>query len=92
MAQALGKVDPCIQIDKSAITGYLLHFLMFGQRPRLPIDFLFTTHKVMGKMKPIDARVAELIGTLRKAFKIDRGITQEETASQKQYYDRKSCV
>ena len=51
---------------------------MFGQRHRLPINFLFPTHEVMGKMKPIDANVVELIGTLRKAFEIARGITQEE--------------
>ena len=31
------------------------HFLMFGWRPRLPIDFLFPTHEVMGKVKPMDA-------------------------------------
>ena len=66
---------------RSAVTGYLPHF--FGQRPRLPIDFLFPTHVVMGKVQPIDAHVAELIGTLRKAFKIARGITQEEAARQK---------
>ena len=63
---------------------------MFGQQPRLPIDFLFPTHEVMGKMKPMDAYVAELIGTLRKAFEIARGITQEEAARQKQYYDCKA--
>ena len=68
---------------RSAITGYSPHFLMFGQRPTLPIDFLFPTHEVMGKMKPIDAYVAELIGTLRKAFEIARGIIQEEAARQK---------
>ena len=57
---------------------------MFGQR--LPTDFLFPTHEVMGKMKPIDAYVAEFIGTLRKDFEIARGITQEEAARQKQYH------
>ena len=41
-------------------------------------------------MKPIDAYVVELIGTLRKAFEISRGITQEEAARQKQYYDCKA--
>ena len=51
---------------------------------------MFPTHEVMGKVKPIDAYVAELIGTLRKAFEIARGITQEEAARQKQYYNRKA--
>ena len=68
---------------RSAVTGYSSHFLMFCWSAILPIDFLFPTHEVMGKIKPIDAYVAELIGTLRKAFEIARGITQEETARQK---------
>ena len=68
---------------RSAVTGYSPPFLMLGQRLRLPIDFLFPMHEAMGQMKPIDAYVAELIGTLRKAFKIARGITQEEAAGQK---------
>ena len=44
----------------------------------------------MGRVRPIDAHVAELIGTLRKAFKIARGITQDEAARQKQYCDHKA--
>ena len=45
----------------------------------MPIDFMFPTHEVMGKIKPVDAYVAEFIGTLRKAFKIDRGISKSDT-------------
>ena len=80
MAQTSGKVDPRIQISGHWL---LTHFLMFGQQPRLPIDFLFPTHDVMGKVKPMDAYVLELIGTLRKAFEIAWAITQEEAARQK---------
>ena len=62
----LVKLTHAYNLTRSAITGYSPHFSMFGQSPRLPIDFLFPTHAVMGKVKPIDAYVAELIGTLRK--------------------------
>ena len=79
----LAKLTHMYNSTRSAVTGYLPHFLMFGQRPSLPIDFLFPTHEVMGKMKTIDAYLVELIGTLRKAFEIARGITQEEAARQK---------
>ena len=86
----LAKLTHAYNSTRSAVTGYLLHFIMFIQKLRLPIDFLFPTHEDMSKMKPIDAYVVELIGTLRKAFKIARGITQEEEARQKQYYDCKA--
>ena len=51
---------------------------------------MFPTHEVMGKVKPMDAYVVELIGMLRKVFEIAWGITQEEVVRQKQYYDRKA--
>ena len=86
----LAKLTHMYNLTSSAGTGYSPHFLMFGWRPRLPMDFLFPTHEVLGKMKPTDAYVVELIGTLRKAFEIARGITQEEAARQKQYYDGKA--
>ena len=79
----LVKLSHMCNSTRSAVTGYSPHILMFGQRPRLPIDFLFPIHEVMGKVKPIDAYVAKLIGTLKKTFEIARGITQEETARQK---------
>ena len=62
----LAKLTHMFNSTRSAVTGYSPHFLMFDQRPRLPIYFLFHTHEVMGKMKPIDAYVVELIGTLMK--------------------------
>ena len=91
MAQAPGEVDLHIQLNQVSCHWVLAPlFNDWSERPRLPIDFLFPTYEVMGKVKPIDAHVAELIGTLRKAFKIARGITQEEAARQKQYYNHKA--
>ena len=78
----LAKLTHVYNLTRSAVTGSSPHFFMFSQRPRLPIDFLFPTNEVMGRMKPIDAYVVGLIGTLSKAFDIARGITQEEAARQ----------
>ena len=61
----LAKLTQTYNLTRSAITRYSPHFLMFGQRPRLPKDFLFPTHEVMGKIKPIDAYVmAKLFQTM----------------------------
>ena len=43
---------------------------MFGRWPRLLIDFVFPTHKVMGTLRPVDSYVADLITALRKAFEV----------------------
>ena len=79
----LAKLTHMYNSTRSAVTGYSPHFLMFGLRPTLPTDFSFPTHEVMGKMKPIDAYIVELIGTLRKTFEIVRGITLKEAARQR---------
>ena len=39
-----------------------------GQQPRLPINFVFLTHEVMGTLRPVDNYVAELISALRKSL------------------------
>ena len=86
----LAKLTHAYNSTRSVVTGYSAHFLMFSRRPRLPIDFLFPTNEDMGRVKPIDAYVVKLISTLRKAFDIAQGITQEETARQKRCYDHKA--
>ena len=72
---------------RSTITSYSPHFLMFGQQPRLPIDFMFPVHEVMGTLRPVDSYVAELITVLRKAFEVARNMTQTEALRPKQRYD-----
>ena len=80
MAQAPGKVDSCVQHDQVSYDRVLAPLFNVWSETK---HFLFPTHEVMGKMKPTDAYVAELIGTLRKAFEIARDITQEEAVRQK---------
>ena len=63
---------------------------MFGQQPRLPIDFMFLTHEVMGILRPVDNYVTELISGLRKAFEVTCNMTQMEALRQK--YDQKAST
>ena len=65
---------------------------MFGWQPRLPIDFVFPTHEVMGTLRPVDSCVADLITALRKAFKVAQNMTQMEAARQKRRYDQKALT
>ena len=44
------KLTQAYNLTRSAVTRYSPHFLMFGQQPRLPIDFVFLTHEVMGTL------------------------------------------
>ena len=79
----LSKLTHAYNLNQSAVTGYSPNFLMFGQWPRLPIDFVFPTHEIMGTLRPVDNYVAELISTLRKAFKVTQNMTQTEALRQK---------
>ena len=39
----LAEIAHTYNATRSAVTGYSPHYLMFGQRPRLPVDFVFPT-------------------------------------------------
>ena len=66
----LSKLMHAYNLTWAAVTSYSPHFLMFGQWPKLPIDFVFPMQEVMGTLRPVDNYVAELISALRKAFKV----------------------
>ena len=83
------KLTHAYNSTSSAITGYSSHFLMFRQWPRLPIDFVFPTHEVMGTLRLVDSYVADLITALRKAFKVAQNMTQMEALRQKRRCDQK---
>ena len=82
----LSKLTHAYNSTQSAVTGYSPHFLMFGQQPRLPTDFVFPTHDIMGTLRPVDNYVAELISALRKTFEVARNMTQIEALRQKQLH------
>ena len=82
---------------RSAVTGYSPHFLMFGRRPRLPIDFYFPTGPALERAghkrqrRAVD-EVKNRIGFLRDAYQAALVLTQEQAAKQKVIYDRKASV
>ena len=88
----LSKLTHAYNATQSAVTGYLPHFLIFGQWPRLPIDFVFPTHEVMGTLRPVDNYVVKLISALRKAFEVACNMTQMEALRQKWRYDQKAST
>ena len=40
----LAEIAHAYNATQSTVTGYSPHYLMFGQRPRLPVDFVFPHH------------------------------------------------
>ena len=88
----LSKLTHAYNSTRSTITSYLPHFHMFGQRPWLPIDFVFPTHEVMGTLRPVDSYVADLITALRKAFKVAQNMAKMEASRQNQMYDPKALT
>jgi len=75
---------------RSAITGYSPYYLMFGRRPRLPVDFYFPTCQSYTKAVEADEYVAQLRDRLRTYFKQAQAASEQEAARQKRHYDARS--
>ena len=79
----------------SAVTGYSPHYLMFGHRPRLLVDFYFPT--IGGSeaftrevsAKHVDNYVASVWERLRTALWEAQAQLTMAACQQKQYYNRK---
>ena len=74
---------------RSLVTGYSPYYLMFGRRPRLPIDLLFPTCRTQTLTRTIDKYVASLYNRLRKSLVIMQDCVVKEAQRQKRLYDRK---
>ena len=80
---------------QSAVTGYSPHYLMFGCRPRLLVDFVFPTigsnedPMREASTKQVDVYVASVWDRLRTALQEVQTQLMAEECQQKGYYDRK---
>ena len=74
----------------SAVTGYSPHFLLFGRRPRIPVDYLFPTLRDMPHKSKLEESVALHQKRLKEAFAMARQLTSEEAARQQCHYDRRA--
>ena len=72
---------------RSAITGYSPYFLMFGRRPRMPVDLHFPVIPG-GKAEKVNEYVLKLEKRLKLAIELARSHAHSEAMRQKGYYDR----
>ena len=74
----------------SAVTGYSPYYLLFGRRPRIPVDYLFPTLCDSPHQTKIEVSVVAIQKRLKEAFAVARCLTSEEVAKQCCYYDHKT--
>ena len=74
----------------SAVTGYSPYYLLFGRRPRIPVDYLFPTLRDSPHQTKMEVSVVAMQKRLKEAFTVAEHLTSEEVAKQCHYYDRKA--
>ena len=85
----LGSVLIAYNTTRSLVTGFSPYYPVFGQRPWLPIDLLFPTHREHNLTCTIDEYVETLYRHLQKSVKIAQDSALKEALQQKWLYDRK---
>ena len=86
----LGPILIAYNATRSLITGYSPYFLMFGRRPRLPVDLLFPTVKRDENSQTTDEYITSLYDKLKSALASVWDTTLLEAQRQKRLYDRKA--
>ena len=75
---------------RSTVTGYSPYYLLFGRRPRIPVDYLFPTLHDSPHQTKMEVSVAAMQRRLKEAFTVVRHLTSEDAAKQCRYYDWKA--
>ena len=86
----LGPILIAYNVKRSLITGYSPYFLMFGHRPRLPVDLLFPTVRQDENSQTTDEYVSSLYDKLKLALASARDAAILEAQQQKRIYNRKA--
>ena len=66
------------------------HFLLFGRRPKTPVDYQFSTIRDPPHKTKLEESVVDLQKRLKENFKMMRYLTSEEAVKQQCYYDCKA--
>ena len=77
---------------RSTVTGYSPYYLLFGRRPRIPVDYLFSTLRDSPHQTKMEVSVVAMQRRLKEAFAVARRLTSEDAAKQCRYYNRKAGV
>ena len=85
--QHLPELPQVYNCARSAVTGYLPHYLMFGRHPCLPVDFYFPTRGAYVHSCHVPAYI-EVRRCFKEAYTEAHLQTNSEVDWQKQYYDR----
>ena len=91
----LAEIVHAYNATQSAVMGYSPHYLMFGHRPRLPVDFYFSTLKSAEgprrgtSTKHINEYVATVRDHLRTTLQEAQAQSMAVAQRQKWYYDWK---
>ena len=74
----------------SAVIGYSPYYLLFGRRPRIPVDYLFPTLHDSSHQTKMEVSVMAMQRRLKEASAVARHLTSEDAAKQCRYYDCKA--
>ena len=73
---------------QSAVTGYSLHYLMFGRFPHLPIDYYFLMVSAYERSRHVPAYVTEIQRCFKEAYAEAHLQPNCEAKKQKRYYNQ----
>ena len=73
---------------QSAVTSYSPHYLMFGRRPHLPVDYCFLTVSTYEHSHHVPAYVMEVRRCFKEAYTEAHLQTNCKAEKQKHYYDQ----